>query len=148
MPLFTDCGRVRCSRLIQPVWVLHHVLEQRTLYLTDSCPSAEPPHLQMTFSLTALFCVSSLCVALCSTDWLFGECASNHRISCIRLLDFVLEIPNQNTLLSDLVKHNKTFTTWTKPPELQIASLLDVTVFAAGIEGWHAFYRNWIRCKI
>jgi len=132
MPLLTDCGRVRCSQLVQPVWVTLRVLEQRILYLTDSCHTAEPPHLQIPFWLTALFIVSRFCVALCCTDWVFGECPSKHRISCIRLLIFVQEIPNKNTFLGYLVKHSKTVTTLTKTPELLIASLFDVTAFAAG----------------
>jgi len=130
--------KVRYSRLLQAVWVLR-VLEQRILYLTDSCHAAEPPHLQIPFSLTALFSVSRFCVALCCTDWVFGECPSKHRISCIRLSIFVQKIPSKNTFLGYFVKHSKTVTTSTKPPELLNASLFDVTAFAAGYEGGHAF---------
>lgn len=113
MSLLTDCGRVKCSHLLQPVWVLH-VLEQRIRYLTDSCRAAEPPHLQIPFSLTVLFCVSRFCVTLCCTDWVFGECPSKHRISCIRLLIFVQKIPNKNTFLGYLVKHSKPSLLWEK----------------------------------
>jgi hypothetical protein len=53
------------------------------------------------------------------------------------MLIFVQEIPNKNTFtfLGYLVKHSKTITTLTKPPELLIASLFDVTAFATGYEG-------------
>jgi hypothetical protein len=93
-------------------------------------------------SLTALFCVSRFCVALCCVDWVFGECPSKLRISCTRRLIFVQEIPNKNTFLGYLVKHSKTFIILTKTPELLIASLFDVTAFAAGYDGLHSFKRK------